>query len=108
MFVILDALVKIGYSGEASAIDEKWNHLLAQAGYGQNPDYTICFPQALLTLIADYAIDGYQRIGCAVSAKAGGAKTHDLLNEAWFHFWSAPASYAQWENAHRLGIPQGP
>jgi hypothetical protein len=109
MFVMLEALGNLEYSAEALAIEEKWNQLLAQAGYGKNADYTICFPHPLLTRIATYAFAGYQSIGCALSSKSSGAKTHDLFNEAWQRFWSDPTSYAEWEKTNRVTafVPPG-
>jgi hypothetical protein len=106
MFVMLEALGNLEYAAEALFIEEKWNQLLAQAGYAQNPDYTICFPPHLLARIASYAFAGYQSIGCAASSKRLGAKTHDLFNEAWHRFWSDPQLYATWEKANRIaGLP---
>jgi len=107
MFVMLEALGMLEYAADALAIEEKWNQLLGQAGYRQNPDYTICFPHALLTLIVSYAFAGYQSIGCAPSSRASGAKTHDLFNEAWHRFWDAPERYAQWEKANRVAVFPG-
>ena len=109
MFVMLEALGKLEYAAEALAIEEKWNQLLAQAGYGKNPDYAICFPNALLARIASYAFAGYQNIGCVPSSKGSGAKTHDLFNEAWQRFWNDPKLYAEWERTNRVtaSVPRG-
>jgi len=109
MFVMLEALGNLEYSVEALAIEEKWNQLLAQAGYAENADYTICFPHALLARVASYAFVGYQSIGCAPSSKWSGAKTHDLFNEAWQRFWSDPKLYAEWEKTNRVtaSVPPG-
>jgi hypothetical protein len=97
MVVILEALARLGYPKEAAKIEDKWKELLAYAGYKSDADYTICFPSTVLQTFADDAFAGYRGLNCKPSAPATGSTIHNLLNEAWERFWSAPDKFAAWE-----------
>jgi hypothetical protein len=97
MVVILEALTRLGYSREAAKIEAQWKELLSCAGYKPDADYAICFPGTLLKTFAEHAFTGYRALNCRPSTPAGGCAIHDVLNEAWNQFWTAPGKFAAWE-----------
>ena len=89
--------VALRLAKEAAKIEDKWKELLAYAGYKADADYTICFPSTVLQTFADDAFAGYRGLNCKPSAPATGSTIHNLLNESWDRFWSAPDKFAAWE-----------
>jgi len=107
MVVVLEALCRLGYAKEAAEIEDRWESLLAYAGYKPHADYAICFPSALLKGFADDALAGYGRLGCKPSAPTSGCAIHSLLNEAWTQFWASPGKYAAWEKGKLASLFPG-
>jgi len=97
MFVMLEALVLLGYHKDATAIEAHWRDLHSFGGYKSNADYQLCFPNNVLKRFVEEAFAGYQAMNCRCSAPNSGCRVHDLLNEAWKQFWVAPANYSAWE-----------
>jgi hypothetical protein len=104
MFVILEALVGLGYEKEATAIEEKWRNLHSYGGYKVNADYQLCFRKDVLKRFAEEALTGYRAMHCRCSSPRSGNRLHDLLNKAWKEFWKAPAQYPAWEQAKQAEL----
>jgi hypothetical protein len=97
MLVILEALGQLGYKREASTIQMNWRALCACGGYKSNANYQMCFPQKVLARFVAEAIRGYSAMNCRSSAPSSTGRVHNLLNEAWKHFWKSPNRYPEWE-----------
>lgn len=99
MFVVLEALMTLGYATDAGQIDERWRQVLALGSSVGDPDYDRCFPRSLLRAVAINGVDGYKRMGCRTAQDQRGKRVHEALNEAWRQFWGHPATFARWERA---------
>ncbi len=97
MKTILYALDSIGFEDVSRAIRVRWDELLSITGSQREPEYSRCYPDALLKGIADLARDGVVAIGCRIASPQTNDMIHKTLNEAWEHFWDDPDQYVKWE-----------
>jgi hypothetical protein len=104
MLVILEALGRLGYRREASAIERDWRKLSICGGYKSNANYQMCFPKRVLDRIVEEAFQGYKAMNCRFSGPGHTGRVHDLLNEAWKQFWKAPEAYPEWERQKQAAL----
>ena len=97
MRVMLRALSVSGYSTEATTIKRRWRELLMQASAKPEPEYHRCFPEDLLTRVAEYARVGVEAIGCRLAKPTISDPIHSALNAAWDEFWRDPEGFVDWE-----------
>lgn len=102
MIVLLEALTLLGYSKVSSEIEAKWRELITLRGFKADPNFQLCFPPQILKQFAELAHASYRAMNCRCSAPNSGERVHDLLNEAWTKFWSAPQNYSAWERQSRM------
>jgi hypothetical protein len=102
MIVLLEALALLGYRKAASEIEAKWRELIALRGFKADPNFQLCFPPLILKQFAELAHGSYRAMNCRCSAPNSGKRVHDLLNEAWAKFWSAPERFSAWEKQSRM------
>lgn len=99
MFVVLEALTRMGFAVDAAAIEQRWREMLTIGTYSTNADYQRCFPKDLLQSVASSGVDGYVKMGCRAAQQQTGMRVHAALNEAWKQFWKSPDTFAQWERS---------
>lgn len=100
MQTMLNALLQVGFTADATAISSKWSTLLEQSSAKQEPEYRRCFPKTLAASLAVHALNGVQGMQCAtVTSPNIGAGVRSTLHEAWQQFWTSPESYVAWERA---------
>ena len=97
MRVMLRALSVSGYSAEATTIEGRWRELIMQASAKPEPEYHRCFPEDLLTRVAEYARVGVEAIGCRLAKPTISDPIHSALNAAWNEFWRDPEGFVDWE-----------
>ena len=97
MDVMLYALRLAGFTDEATRIRAHWLKLLKTIGSEPDGVHGRCYPQHLLNRIAECALKGVQGIKCRIAQRDTTGEVHELLNEAWERFWSAPSDYVEWE-----------
>jgi len=97
MLVILDALGKLGYKGDAVAIEKKWRSLCSVGGYKSNSNFQMCFPKKILAGVVEDALGGYTAMNCRCSGPGHTGPVHKLLNDAGRQSWKEPERYAEWE-----------
>jgi hypothetical protein len=97
MRAMLHGLRLIGFSKEADSIQERWQQLIRTSGSVAEPEYSRCFPDAILQSMAKLALDGVAGMGCHIASQAMSAPIYLLLNEAWTEFWRDPGHYTRWE-----------
>ncbi|MDE2734274.1 MAG: hypothetical protein OXI72_07780 [Gemmatimonadota bacterium] len=94
---MLYALRLAGFTDEATRIRAHWLELLKTIGSEPDGVHGRCYPQHLLNRIAECALKGVQGIKCRIARRDTTGEVHELLNEAWERFWSAPSDYVEWE-----------
>ncbi|MCH7726591.1 MAG: hypothetical protein IH991_08955 [Planctomycetes bacterium] len=97
MAVLLIGLSQIDFRNEAGAIQDRWEALNATRGASVTPEYQYCFPNDLLTRIAEGALDGVMSIGCRIAKPTTDDTVHKILNDAWLEFWRDPDRFSVWE-----------
>ena len=97
MDAMLYALRLAGFIDQETRIRAHWIGLLKAIGVESDGIHGRCYPQNLLKRIAECAIEGVQGIKCRITGKDTTGEVHELLNEAWERFWSAPSDYVEWE-----------
>lgn len=97
MEVMLIALELLGFKQDVKEIREKWETLVKSTGAAQLPIYRRACPRDLLEQAVVYAMEGTKRIGCRIVTNKTSGFVHDLLNNAWKQFWTAPNTYHTWE-----------
>lgn len=99
MRTMLMALDRMGFMAEKNEIEARWKSLLKIDNARSGAEYNRCFPDHLLTEIANQALAAVTALGGDV-AKPGGLKPiAAVLNEAWDQFWTDPENYVVWETA---------
>jgi hypothetical protein len=97
MKAILCALKLIGFADEAKKIEQHWDELTSVLGFKPHSEYYRCYPDHIITLLAQHSLAGVQAIGCTVVSPNTTDGVSRLLNDAWQQFWKAPNSYSAWE-----------
>ena len=97
MDAMLYALRLAEFTDEATRIQAHWLDLLKAIGAEPDGAHGRCYPRHLLKRIAACALEGVQGIKCRIARKDTTGEVHEILNEAWERFWSAPADYVEWE-----------
>ncbi len=101
MAALLHALRLINHDKAADAIQSRWAEFLTAIAAQPSPEFRRCFPESLIRSFAQAALEGTESIGCKIVQPTitDGDPIRSLLNEAWQHFWSSPATYAEWEQS---------
>lgn len=97
MRVMLAALSRLGFQGEARSIGLRWDKLVRLSSAGAEPEYHRCYPQHLLEGIVQCGSDRIAGVGCSFASQDRRAPINSILNTAWQKFWNDPAQYLTWE-----------
>lgn len=97
MDAMLYALRLAEFTDEATRIRAHWLELLKAIGAEPDGAHGRCYPKHLLKKIVECALEGVQGIKCRIAQRNTTGEVHELLNEAWERFWSAPSDYVEWE-----------
>lgn len=97
MQMLLYGLKLIGFSHEAEEIEARWNKLVRISDGSPDADYYQCYPENLLRIVAERALQGVKKIGCRIASKTSDQKIGGVLNKAWQIFWDNPVGYSDWE-----------
>jgi hypothetical protein len=85
----------------AVRVQELWTRYVNISGETPTPDYAQCYPQELITVLAERVVDGCRALGLrSFTQEADPPGTQDipaLLVEAWEQFLGNPQSYLNWE-----------
>jgi hypothetical protein len=101
MRALLEALRCSGFNKQASEIEGRWREALHLTADTPAADYMHCYPEKLVSLIVEKAIQGVSDMECRLARPNTRDGVHSTLNEAWETFWAAPSEYHQWE-AHAV------
>jgi hypothetical protein len=97
MQVIISALRRLGFAGEAKAIGERWVELVRISEPGVPPEYPRCYPSGLLDTCVATAVDAVRDIGCDLASPSMSGRIRQTLNTAWIELWERPDGYVDWE-----------
>lgn len=97
MRALLMALRQLGFVDSATSIKNQWAEALRLSDGAQGPDYKHCYPDDLIVLVVEKAIEGVKAMECRIADSKTSDYVHSLLNKAWNFFWAEPESYHQWE-----------
>ncbi|MGH9845356.1 MAG: hypothetical protein ACREEM_42120, partial [Blastocatellia bacterium] len=97
MAVMLDALTLMGFAKEAAEIEARWNRFAATAQSQPEAEYRRCFPNHIIKLLAEKALEGVNGMQCRIARPETNDYVHGIFNQAWDEFWRNPASYVEWE-----------
>jgi hypothetical protein len=97
MTVIIRALEKLGFGNEAAEVSARWKELLDHIEPMPPPEFQRCYPDSLLTLCTDEAIEATREIGCSLATDNMPGTVRGKLNEAWTTLWRNPPAYQAWE-----------
>ncbi len=65
-----------------------------------DPGYRQCYPDSIVKVVAEVALEGVKGIGCGVAAANAVPRIDGIMNEAWGVFRRDPVSYSSWEGNH--------
>jgi hypothetical protein len=97
MQAMLRALEQIGFTAEVENIGRRWDELTTISGFKPHSEYYRCYPDHIITRLAQHSLVGTQAIGCTVVGPSTTDGVFQLLNGAWLQFWKDPHSYSVWE-----------
>lgn len=97
MRAMLMGLKRVGFDAEVHDLTRQWEELDHITGFAAEPEYRRCFPDGLLSVVAEKAHDGVTAIRCRVVSPDTKDPVHYVLNQAWKEFWNDPMGYAAWE-----------
>jgi hypothetical protein len=94
---IITTLTAMGAPGTPE-LDAALNTYITLSGQLLPPDYNVCYPDELLSRLAQTVVAGCRSLG--VSGYDTSVKEKDvaaLIGDAWVRFRADPASYGAWE-----------
>ena len=97
MDAMLYALRLAEFTDEATRIQAHWLELLKAIRVEPDGAHGRCYREHLIKRIVECALEGVQGIKCRIAQRNTTGEVHELLNEAWERFWSAPSGYVEWE-----------
>jgi hypothetical protein len=97
MAAMLDGLTLTGFGKEAAEIEGWWDRLVVTAQSRPEPEYHRCFPQQIIKLLAEKALEGVTGMNCRIAKPETSDYVHSVFNQAWNEFWRAPSGYVGWE-----------
>jgi len=85
----------------AARVQELWTRYIRISGETPPLDYALCYPQELITVLAERVVDGCRALGLRSFAQEtdppGRRDIPTLLVEAWEQFLGNPQNYLNWE-----------
>lgn len=100
MRAILHALSRLGFAQEAGKVESRWHDALRLTTAGRpEPDYIHCYPDALVDVVVEEAMQGVRDMDCRIPTHETQDPVHLMLNQAWLSFWAEPNRYHEWEAA---------
>jgi len=97
MDLMLFALDKIGFSGVADRIEEKWKEFIKSCSTAKEIEYEQCYPRKFLGKIEDLAYEAVSKMNVRIVTPDTTDFVHSVLNGAWEKFWENQDSYVEWE-----------
>jgi hypothetical protein len=97
MAAILFGLRRIGFDAEAGAIEAQWKRFLTCVQIAPTPEHERCFPDSLVSRIAEFAHAGTLNLGCRIARRGQLGAVGTMLNDAWSQLWTRSSTYAEWE-----------
>ncbi|HRH40165.1 MAG TPA: hypothetical protein PKY82_00880 [Pyrinomonadaceae bacterium] len=97
MDLMLFALDKIGFSGSADKIEEKWKDFIKSSSMTKEIEYEQCYPRHFLGKVEDLAYEAVSKMNVRIATSDTDELVHSVLNRAWERFWENQDSYVEWE-----------
>ena len=97
MRAMLFGLELISHTQAAQKIRQRWDELTSVAEERADPEYYRCYPDHILKLIAEKALEGVLEMGCRIAKPDTDSPIHNILNETWAEFWQDPKGFSNWE-----------
>lgn len=97
MDLMLFALDRIGFSGVADRIEEKWKEFIKSSSTAKEIEYDHCYPRSFLGKVEDIAYEAVSKMNVRIVPPETDDFVHTVLNGAWEKFWENQDSYVEWE-----------
>lgn len=97
--VMLAALRASGFTVDADQISASWDQLIGLTKESLSDEFSLCYPPATLSWMADVARAAYLKMGCHCVTPTAPTAVQQVLGNAWTEFWNNSAAYVAWEVA---------
>jgi hypothetical protein len=107
--VIVSTLTSYGATEDATAVRDLWGRFAAHQLGTRPPQYGLCYPDALLELVAREVVAQCQSSGIAdsLALRAKGGSVAAVLLDAWARFVADSPNFKAWEDASLAALFAG-